>query len=81
MCKIVGFRKADFRAKDGTMVKGYNVFTEEEILTNGKGLQAEKIYFSEAKLEKVGLDLDSILGREVKISYNRFGKVQEIFMI
>lgn len=76
--KIVGYRKSDFKAKDGNEVKGYNVFFESPITAGGKGVQTEKVYLSEGKLAKMGVNLNEIFGKEVSLSYNRWGKVEQI---
>lgn len=78
--RIVGYRKSDFTAKDGREVKGYNVFTEEEIASNGVGVQCDKLYLSEQKVATMGLNLDDLVEKEVVISYNRWGKVSDIFV-
>lgn len=78
--RIVGYRKSDFTAKDGHEVKGYNVFTEEDITSNGTGVQCDKIYLSEQKVATMGLNLDELLEKEVAISYNRWGKVSDIIV-
>lgn len=78
--KVVGIRKCDFVAKDKTEVKGYNIFVEEEITFNGKGVQTDKYFFSEARIEKMNLDLDTLLGRNVIVSYNKWGKIERIIV-
>ncbi len=77
--KVVGYRKSAFTTKDGTHISGYNIFTEEPIKDNGCGVQTDKFYLSDAKIESFGLDLDSLVGEEVVISYNRWGKVAAIY--
>ena len=76
--KIVGYRKSDFTAKDGKEIKGYNIFTEEEITSVGEGVQCDKIYLSEQKVANMGLNLSDLVGKEVLISYNRWAKVSAI---
>lgn len=77
--KIVGYRKSDFTTKDGTFISGYNIFTEEVIADGGVGVQTDKYYLSDAKIKSFGLDLDQLVGKEVLISYNRWGKISGIF--
>lgn len=79
--KLVGFRKSDFTAKDGTQVKGVNVYLEEPVDGNGKGLATEKVYLSDAKIEKMNIDIDSLIGEDVRLSYNRWGKVDSITVV
>ena len=76
--KIIGFKKSDFVAKDGTQVKGINVYLEEPIQNNGKGTATDKFYLSDAKAEKMGINVEALIGKEVKVTYNRWGKVDFI---
>ena len=77
--RIVGYRKADFVAKDGTAVMGYNVYLVTEIDPRyGNGIMAERVYLSAAKLARDGIDLEKVINHEVKIYYNRYGKVDSI---
>lgn len=77
--KMIGYRRADFAAKDGTEIKGYNVYIATEIdPRNGAGVMAERQYLSDAKIARENLDLEKLLGREIKVYYNRFGKIDSI---
>lgn len=78
--KVVGIRKCDFIAKDKTEVKGFNIFVAEEITSNGTGVQTDKLFFSEARIEKMGLELDTLLGRDIFFSYNKWGKIERIIV-
>lgn len=80
--KIIGFRKNDFKTKEGVEVTGYSVFIATEIdPRRGAGMSVERQYLSDAKLAKEGLDLDVLLGHEVKVYYNRFGRVDSIVTV
>lgn len=80
--KIIGYRKNDFRTKDGVDVTGYSVYIATDIdPRRGAGVSVERQYLSDAKLKKEGLALESLLGKEVKIYYNRFGRVDSIVTI
>lgn len=78
--KIIGIRKSDFPTKTGEMIKGYNVYVVDNIdPRHGQGQSAEHFYLSERKLSMMnGIDLFALLGHEVKIYYNRYGKVDTI---
>lgn len=77
--KLIGFRKADFVTKDGAPVTGYNVYIATEIdPRRGGGVSVERDYLSDAKLSREGLKLDELLGRECKVYYNRYGKIDSI---
>lgn len=79
--RVVGYRKSDFTAKDGTAVKGYNIYLEDDIVKGGVGKQTDKIYMSEKKIEDNNIDLDALLGKSVALAYNRWGKVAYITVI
>lgn len=77
--QCIGFRKSDFTTKDGTEIKGYNVYFIEPIVNdNGQGMAAERIYLSESKISKMGINLEDLLNEKVALSYNRWGKVENI---
>lgn len=76
---MIGYRRADFVTKDGAEIKGYNVYIATEIdPRNGAGVVVERQYLSEAKLEREHLDLAKIIGHEIKVYYNRYGKIDSI---
>ena len=78
--KIIGIRKSDFPTKTGEMIKGYNVYVSDAIdPRHGQGLSAEHLYLSERKRSMMnGIDPFSLLGHEVKLYYNRYGKVDTV---
>lgn len=77
--KIIGYRKADFTTKDGVEVTGYNAYIATEIDPRyGKGDAVERVYLSDAKIAREGIDLAKLMGKEAKIYYNRYGKVDSI---
>ena len=78
--KIVGIRKSDFTARTGEQVKGYTVYVMDNIVPqHGQGQSAEHFYLSQRKLTEMnGIDPFSLLGHEVKLYYNRYGKVDTV---
>ena len=75
--KIIGIRKADFRAKNGEIIKGYVVDNMDP--QRGQGQFAEQIYLTNRKLAAMNMpDPFVLLDREVKVLYNRYGKVETI---
>ena len=79
--KVIGYRKADFRGKDNTEVRGYNVYLTSGINPRyGAGQMAERIYLSEARLARENLDIGDLIGHELRISYTRYGKVDSIML-
>lgn len=81
MAKLIGYQQCNFTAKDGTQVKGVNVYLEEPIIGNGKGLSTEKVYLSESKMAKMNIDIEALIGKEVRLSFNRWGKLDYITVI
>lgn len=79
--KLIGYQKSDFITKDGTEVKGYNLYFVEELNGKGVGYSAERVYMSEGKLAKNNIAIDEIMNRKVELSYNRFGKVERILVM
>ncbi len=78
---VIGFEKNDFRTKDGKEISGYNVYLSDDIEeTKGLGCRVERVYLSDSKIAANGIDLDSLYEHEVAISYNRWGKVDEIIV-
>lgn len=79
--KVIGYRKADFVAKDNTEIKGYNVYLTSDINPRyGAGQMAERIYLSAARLARENLSIDELVGHELKITYTRYGKVDSILL-
>ena len=77
--ELIGYRRSDFQAQDGTKVTGYNVFIATDIdPRRGAGVSVERYYLSDAKIKRHGLDLASLLGKNVKAYYNRFGKLDSL---
>lgn len=80
--RIIGYRKADFTTKDGIEIKGWNAYIATEIDPRyGNGVAVERLYLSERKLEREGIDLEKILNHELRVYYNRYGKVDSITVL
>lgn len=77
--KIIGYRKADFKTKDGVEVTGYNAYIATEIDPRfGAGVAVERVYLSDAKIAREKIDLAKLMGKDIKVYYNRYGKVDSI---
>ena len=77
--KIIGYRKNDFKTNEGVEVTGYSVYIATEVdPRRGAGVSVERQYLSDAKLAKEGIDLAELIDREVKVYYNRYGRVDSI---
>ena len=78
---VVGYRRADFRGSDGHMVEGYRVYLSYEISANqGAGLATDYVYMTTARLANMGVDVESLLGRNLHIYYTKSGKVSDIVL-
>ena len=72
--EIIGIRPSSFTASDGTKIEGKTVFVVESMTTPGaEGKSADRIFLTKKKLDDLGFSL--VVGMEVEIFYNRFGKV------
>lgn len=82
MFKLIGFKKYDF-VKDNQKIKGVRLFVEDDVpLKNKFGVCPETVSVSERILTACGIatlfDSDDIVGCILCISYNKYGKVEEV---
>ncbi len=79
--RVVGYRKSDFRTKDGTEIKGYNLYLTEIITAeDGKGTSTDHLYLSEKKIADNNLDLSTLVGKDITITYNKWAKPERVFV-
>ena len=79
--KIIGYKRTNFKTKDGAEITGFNVYVENEINPeHGKGVQVDRMYLSDNKLARESINLEVLLNKEVKIYYNRYGKPDSIVL-
>lgn len=78
--EIIGFERNNFTVRStGTEVTGYNVYLARDINPDrGTGSAVERIYLSDRKIDGLGLCLADLVGCEVTVYYNRFGKPERI---
>lgn len=77
--KIIGYRRNDFATNDGKQVTGCNIYIATEIdPRRGAGVSVERQYLSDAKLAKEGIDLAELMDHDVKVYYNRYGRIDSI---
>ena len=78
--KVIGIEKSSFTSKEtGALIEGSNVDITYSIdQTKGKGVAAERIYITDAKASAMDVDLSTLVGKEVVVVYNRYGRVQSI---
>lgn len=80
--KILGVSRTQFRGSDGNMISGLTFWIGEDFPSDHKygcGTKAEKVFLIDAKaaepLASVGGRLADFIGRDVRILYNKYGKV------
>ena len=77
--EIVGIKQSNFKPKDGDdEITGYNIYCTYPLDEDkgGGGLGVERLYVTDKKLENCGYDPE--IGDEIRVNYNRFGKVQSV---
>lgn len=75
MSKIIGIIPTRFTAKNGDQISGTTIYLTTPIdPKRGKGEESERVFLSTAKCE--ALDFQLVVGIEVEVLFNRFGKVQ-----
>ena len=74
--------RADFIAKDGTPVKGFNIYMEKplESAAESIGTMTKDIYLSENKLRMFNLNVNTLVGSKVEVSFNSFGKPRRVIV-
>lgn len=76
MAKLVGFEAKTFTFENGNTVSGFYLHTEEKV--NGvTGISVDRTFVSDKKLN----GYVPVIGDEIVISYNRFGKPQSIIKL
>lgn len=76
--KVIGLRKVDFKATDGSLIQGLSIYVTFPIEKGGTGLAADKLFLSASKVEM--LEQLPQVGDEIDVTYNRWGKVDKIFI-
>lgn len=69
--KIIGIRPTNFKGDSGDSVSGKNFYLTYP-LEKGEGLGSERIFLTDAKLNK--WTYQPKVGDEVNVSYNRYGR-------
>lgn len=77
--KVTGYQMLSFTGKDGEKISGMNLYLSRSIPTDkGAGDATERIFLSDARMKRMELDAAKLLGADVDVLYNRFGKVAEV---
>lgn len=69
--KIIGIRPSSFKGAKGEEITGKNIYMTYP-LDQGTGLGCERVFVTDAKM--VNWPYKPVVGNEVKINYNRFGR-------
>jgi len=79
---VVGISRSDFVAKDGTPVKGFNVYMEKPLESSAEsiGTMTKDIYLSENKLRMFNLNVNTLVGSKVEVSFNSYGKPRKVIV-
>lgn len=81
MLKLVGFKNYSFKdQKTGNDVIGVNLYLAKEVNPDhGFGTEFEKISISKGYIEQVIKgSIQALVGKEVHVQYNKFGKPEFI---
>lgn len=74
--KILGFEHVKFNFNDGGSVDGQYVYLSDDSSEKVTGVRTERVFLSEAK--SAACNFIPKLGDNVKVYYNRYGKVDSI---
>jgi len=79
---VVGISRSDFVAKDGTPVKGFNIYMEKPLESSAEsiGTMTKDIYLSENKLRMFNLNVITLVGSKVEVSFNSYGKPRKVIV-
>lgn len=79
---VIGVRTTRFKGNDGNEVSGISLYLSAPITKYGVGQSAEKVFLSDRRagglLQDVGGKLENLLGAELDVYYNRYGKVESV---
>lgn len=71
---VAGFRNVNFKDQEGRAVKGYTLFLGRDAESPDiVGMEVQKVFISSDRVQYSPV-LDECIG----ISYNRYGKIQDI---
>lgn len=77
MIKVIGIRRLDYKNKEGRAIKGYSFYFSEDV-DKVIGVTSFNSFLSDDTIEpllKVVGSVEKLLGMEVDLSYNRYGKL------
>lgn len=78
--KLIGFKRSDFKGKDGTMITGYSIYLAYPASgDDAGGMICDNMYFTDAKLSMC--NYTPRVNDEVTVTYNRYGKAAAILPV
>ena len=76
--QVIGFSKNEFTPKgESNPILGYNLYLTEK-KQNVTGLACERVYLSQKKMDACLNGKQIKIGDEIRLYYNKYGKVEEI---
>lgn len=78
--KVIGYTVYAFTPKpNGEEFTGYNFYTVSEVpQSKGSGLLTGKFSLSSQKLQELEITPNQLLGKEVELFFNQWGKVNAV---
>lgn len=79
--RITGYSRYSFNPEEGKFISGATFYCAVPILKNGVGFRpVDGFKLTDAKIADMipFVDLDEIIGRDVRVLYDRYGKVAHI---
>ncbi|MGI6156756.1 MAG: hypothetical protein ACOYEB_12670 [Enterococcus lemanii] len=77
--EVIGYKEMDFKANDGAEISGYKVYcTLDMDAANSVGLACESFFVSKKRAQDMGYKPE--LHQEIELSYNKFAKIEKIFV-
>lgn len=80
--KFLGFSNVCFMSKSNEEVKGINFYVSYPInVNNGQGEGTERYFLSEAKIERLNIVPSELIGQDIRLDYNRYGKISRLSVV
>ena len=80
---VIGVERVSFTPAGAVdNITGVAMYLARDITAEkGTGTRVERHFFSTAKLVRLGLDPDTLIGQTVQPYYNRFGKIEQLEVV
>lgn len=85
--KVIGVRKVSFDGRDrdtgkktGEKIEGFNIYYSEPISDKvGTGDSADRFFMTDKRMEQLGYYPK--VGDEIRLLYNRYGKIESVELV